>query len=181
LTCLTQNFGVEIKGKRKFLTPVKPRFKIQNLTINLDVLDEHYQKRWRLRVGMLLYMTKYSCPDILNTIRKLWKCMDSAPWGTYNELFRVIKFIIDTNTFGLKVKINLTIILAEIWRFLWQRLDSWSWNNIGCNGLHHLLVGRNDLSFQKEWPYQALRLKKLLFPEILRRSSLIIIFVWSLY
>jgi hypothetical protein len=30
--------------------------------------------------------------------------MDSATWGAYNELFRVIKFVIDTKTFGLKVQ-----------------------------------------------------------------------------
>jgi hypothetical protein len=30
--------------------------------------------------------------------------MDSATWGAYNELLRVIKFVIDTKTFGLKVQ-----------------------------------------------------------------------------
>jgi hypothetical protein len=36
---LIQNFGEEIKGKRKFLTSGTPRFKIQRSTINMDVLD----------------------------------------------------------------------------------------------------------------------------------------------
>jgi hypothetical protein len=40
--------------------------------------------------------------------------MDSATWGAYNELLRVIKFVIDTKTFGLKVQ---------------PKLD----NNLGCN------------------------------------------------
>jgi len=52
---------------------------------------------------MLLYLTKYSHPDISNIVRELSKCMDSATWGTYNELLRVIKFVIDTKAFGLKV------------------------------------------------------------------------------
>jgi hypothetical protein len=30
--------------------------------------------------------------------------MDSATWGAYNELLRVIKFVIDTKIFGLKVQ-----------------------------------------------------------------------------
>jgi hypothetical protein len=30
--------------------------------------------------------------------------MDSATWGAYNEILRVIKFVIDTKTFGLKVQ-----------------------------------------------------------------------------
>jgi hypothetical protein len=33
--------------------------------------------------------------------------MDSATWGAYNELLRVIKFVIDTKTFGLKVQPKL--------------------------------------------------------------------------
>jgi hypothetical protein len=33
--------------------------------------------------------------------------MDSATWGSYNELLRVIKFVIDTKTFGLKVQSRL--------------------------------------------------------------------------
>jgi hypothetical protein len=33
--------------------------------------------------------------------------MDSATWGAYNELLRVIKFVIDTKNFGLKVQPKL--------------------------------------------------------------------------
>jgi hypothetical protein len=33
--------------------------------------------------------------------------MDSVTWGAYNEFLRVIKFIIDTKTFGLKNKPRL--------------------------------------------------------------------------
>jgi hypothetical protein len=60
LTCLIKNFGEEIEGKRKFLTPGTPRFKIQRSTINMDVLDPQSQRKYRSGVGMLLYLTKYS-------------------------------------------------------------------------------------------------------------------------
>jgi hypothetical protein len=60
LTRLIQNFGEEIEGKRKFLTPGMPRFKTQRSTINMDVLDPQSQRKYRSRVGMLLYLTKYS-------------------------------------------------------------------------------------------------------------------------
>jgi hypothetical protein len=33
--------------------------------------------------------------------------MDSVTWGAYNELLRVIKLIIDTKTFGLKIQPKL--------------------------------------------------------------------------
>jgi hypothetical protein len=45
LTCLIQNFGEEIEGKRKFLTPGTPRFKIQRSTINMDALDTQSQRK----------------------------------------------------------------------------------------------------------------------------------------
>jgi hypothetical protein len=59
LTFLIQNFGEEIEGKRKFLTPGTPRSKIQRSTINMDVLDTHSQRKYGSGVGMLLYLTKY--------------------------------------------------------------------------------------------------------------------------
>jgi hypothetical protein len=60
LTHLTKNFGEKIEGKRKFLTPGTPRFKIQRSTTNMDVLDAQSQRKYRSGIGMLLYLTKYS-------------------------------------------------------------------------------------------------------------------------
>jgi hypothetical protein len=99
--------GEEIKGKRNFLSPSMPRFKIQRSTITMDVLDTESQRKHRSGIGMLLYLTKYSQPDISNIVQELSKIMDSATWGAYNQLLRVIKFVIDTKTFGLKVQPRL--------------------------------------------------------------------------
>jgi hypothetical protein len=52
---------------------------------------------------MILYLTKYSHPDIINIVRELSKYMNAASWGSYQELLRVIKFIDDTKSFELKV------------------------------------------------------------------------------
>jgi hypothetical protein len=104
LNRLIDKFGDDIEGKRKVSTPGTPRFKIQKSTENMDVLDYNHQKKYQSGVGMLLYLTKYSRPDISNIVRELSKCMESATWGAYNELLRVIKFVIDTKTFGLKVE-----------------------------------------------------------------------------
>jgi hypothetical protein len=60
LTHLIKNFGEEIGGNRKFLTLGMARFKIQRSTINMDVVDTQSQRKYRYRVGMLLYLTKYS-------------------------------------------------------------------------------------------------------------------------
>jgi hypothetical protein len=60
LTLLIKNFGEEIEGKRKFLTPGTPRFKIQRSTINMDFLDIQSQRKYRSEVGMEFYLKKYS-------------------------------------------------------------------------------------------------------------------------
>jgi hypothetical protein len=88
---------------RKYLTPGTPRFKIQKSTDDLEVVNGDLQRKYRSGVGMLLYLTKYSGPDISNIVRKLSKCMNAASWGSNQELLRVIKFINDTKSFGLKV------------------------------------------------------------------------------
>jgi hypothetical protein len=56
---------------------------------------------------MLLYLIKYSCPEICNIVLKLSKFMNYATWRIYNELLRVIKFFIDTKIFCLKVQPKL--------------------------------------------------------------------------
>ena len=53
---------------------------------------------------MLLYLVKHSRPDIANVARELSKCMDQANAGAYKELKRVIKFVLDTKSFGLKIE-----------------------------------------------------------------------------
>ena len=103
ITRLEEKFNEETTNKRNYGTPGTPRFKIQRPTEGMDQLDEEHQKKYRSGVGMLLYLTKYSRPDISNVVRELSKCMDGATWGAYLEMLRVIKFVIDTKTFGLKI------------------------------------------------------------------------------
>jgi hypothetical protein len=55
--------------------------------------------------------------EICKIVRESSKCMDSATWGTYNELFRVIKFIINTKSLVYKYNPNLTKILDGTQRF----------------------------------------------------------------
>jgi hypothetical protein len=111
---LTQKFGEEIKKMRNYLTPGTPRFKIQRSTDDLEVINDDLQRKYISGVGMLLYLTKHSRPDISNIVRELSKCMNAASCGSYQELLRVIKFINDTKSFGLRVMPKLD--------------DDFSWN-----------------------------------------------------
>jgi hypothetical protein len=83
-------------GKQIYKTPRTPNFKIQLSTKDMEVVDTDQQKKYRCAVGMLLYFTKYSPPDISNMLREISKCMSGATWDAYHEMLRVIKIVIDT-------------------------------------------------------------------------------------
>jgi len=53
---------------------------------------------------MLLYLVKHSRPDLSNGTWELSKVMDKAAEGHMKELCRVIKYALDTQTIGLKLK-----------------------------------------------------------------------------
>ena len=110
---LVERFGEEVQDRRIYKTPGTPRFKITRPNDESDLLETDLQKRYRSGVGMLLYLTKYSRPDLCNVVRELSKCMDKATMGSYLEMLRVVKFVIDTKTFCLKIR---------------PKIDSKNWN-----------------------------------------------------
>ena len=61
-----------------------------------DLLSQNEQGRYRSGVGMLLYLVKFSQPDIANSVRELSKVMDGATKGHWMCLLQVIKFVLDT-------------------------------------------------------------------------------------
>lgn len=44
---------------------------------------------------MMMYLIKYSLPDIENAVRKMTKVLGKATRAAYKEILRYIKFIID--------------------------------------------------------------------------------------
>jgi hypothetical protein len=104
---LEAKLGKEVCNKRVYKTPETPRFKIVRPATDDDVINADLQGRYQSAVGMLLYLTKYSQPDLCNVVRELAKCMDKATKGTYLEMLRVVKFVIDTKNFVSKSSLNL--------------------------------------------------------------------------
>jgi hypothetical protein len=52
-----------------------PRFKVTRPDERSDKIGEDLQKHYRSDVGMLLYLIKYSRPDLSNGVRELSKCV----------------------------------------------------------------------------------------------------------
>jgi cytochrome oxidase Cu insertion factor (SCO1/SenC/PrrC family) len=97
---LEAKFGNEVCNKR---VPGTPRFKIVRPDDDADVINSTLQIHYQSGISMLLYFTIYACPDLCNVVRELAKCMDKATKGTYLEMLRVVKFVIDTKDFCLHI------------------------------------------------------------------------------
>ena len=100
---LERTFGEEVKGLRKYLTPGTPSLRQIRETDEAHTLSPSKQHRFRSGVGMLNYLVKHSRPDIANCTRELSKVLDGSTPASYKEMLRVIKYVLDTRTLGLKL------------------------------------------------------------------------------
>ena len=65
---------------------------------------------------MLFWLVKYSQPDNANPVRELSKCLDGAMSVSYNGMLRVIKYVLDTKEYGLRV--HPTKATDEMWELI---------------------------------------------------------------
>jgi len=101
---LKKSFGDLIKTERVFNTPGAPKTVIMRPLKDDPLLNEDDQKKFRSGVGMLLYLVKHSRPDIANAVRELSKVADGATQGHWKAMIRAIKYVFDTENYGLKIK-----------------------------------------------------------------------------
>jgi len=67
-------------------------------------ISKEDQKIYQSAVGTLLYLLKYFCPCLANPLHELSKALDGASQGMFRELKRVIKFVLNTTDYGLKIQ-----------------------------------------------------------------------------
>ena len=101
---LENSFGKIVKDMREYKTPGTPH-KIQvRERDSQKCISKSDQKLYRSGVGMLLYLVKHSRPDIANPVRELSKVLDGATEEAFKEMLRVIKYVLDTKSWGLKIQ-----------------------------------------------------------------------------
>jgi hypothetical protein len=66
---LIDKFGEEVKDLCNYGTPGTPQFKIVRPD-DADKVDTAMQTKYRSGVGILLYLIKYSRPDLANVVRE---------------------------------------------------------------------------------------------------------------
>ena len=63
---------------------------------------------------MFLFLLKHLRPCLSNPVRELAKSLDKANNASFKELLRVIKFVLDTRDYGLKIEPKI-VNMSEPW------------------------------------------------------------------
>ena len=109
---LEKQFGERVAKKKMTIPPGTPGF-IGGKVDDISKVDEKTQSMSRSGVGTLLYLTKHSRPDITNPVRELSKSMDGASMAHVTEMYRVINFVLEMKTLGLRM---VPIFKDGIWK-----------------------------------------------------------------
>ena len=102
---------------KTFKTPGTPHFPLQKGTEEDGdaLLSPEEQTLYRSGTGMLMYLNKYTRPDISNAVRELTKGMQKANKAAFKEMLRVIKFVLQTKGYGLKVDPFMLEKITDQW------------------------------------------------------------------
>jgi hypothetical protein len=79
---IEKTFGEMVKRNQNYRTPCTPHHQIVKPTKEMGKLTDEEQKLYRTGVGMLLYLVKYSRPDISNAVRE---CLQPTPTNASNQ------------------------------------------------------------------------------------------------
>jgi hypothetical protein len=118
-------FGKLIKSSCVYKTPGTPSYNIIRPTNENEQIGEEDQQIFRSGVGSLLYLVKHSRPDISNVVRELAKCMGAATPAAFKELKRVIKFVLDTKDYGLRIE-PTTKAKTDDWELVLYSDSDWA-------------------------------------------------------
>jgi hypothetical protein len=84
-------------------------------TTDTGILSPDQQTLYRSGVGTLLQFSNKTRPDHCNPVRELSKSMDRATPSALKEMFRIIKYLIDTKDMGLKLAPKFTESNLQRW------------------------------------------------------------------
>ena len=90
------------------------------------LISSDAQTRYRSGVGMLLYLVKYSRPDLSNAVRELSKVNNGATPKHVKSLVRVVKFALDTRNKGLVYNVTNEKEENSIWRLKAYSDSDWA-------------------------------------------------------
>ena len=101
ITKLEGIFHKEIASLQSYKTPAAPGEIIMKCHDDAEKVDAETHSLFRSGVGMLLYLVKFSRPEISNAVREVAKVNDGPTKAQMRSLYRLIKFVVDTKHYGL--------------------------------------------------------------------------------
>jgi hypothetical protein len=99
-----ETIGEMVKHKRVFNTPGVTRTVVMRLQEDDPLISTEDQKVFRSGIGILPDLVKHTRADIAHAVQELSKVADGATSNHLNEMICVIKYVIDTENYGLKLK-----------------------------------------------------------------------------
>jgi hypothetical protein len=94
------NYEELVKDCQQYKTPGTPNLGIVHPKKEDPKVSPENQSIHRSVVGLLLYLTKHSRPNIANAVREFLNCMDGATPSAFKEMKRLAKFVMDTDDYG---------------------------------------------------------------------------------
>ena len=103
---LMKKFGEKVQdmGNYNYKTPGTPGYSLQKPDSDIGILTPEEQTNYRSGVGTLLQFANKTRPDIANSARELSRGMDKATKAAEKEMYRVIKYVLQTKDYGLKIE-----------------------------------------------------------------------------
>ena len=89
-------FGDEVRKMQSYGMPAGTGDHVKRPNEDEPTVDKEEQRLYRSGVGLLLYLVKFSRPDISNAVRELSKVMDRATPAHGKKLKRIIRYVLDT-------------------------------------------------------------------------------------
>ena len=74
-------------------------------------------------VGSLLYLLRHSQPELSNPIRAFSKAMGGANDSALNEMYKVIKWVLNTENLGLNMEPNIET--DNLGNVIWKLEGNW--------------------------------------------------------
>jgi hypothetical protein len=102
LQSFRDEFDLDVHGKDP-RTPAEPG-SVLKPPMEKTTLDKGKQKSYRSGTGKLLHMIRWTRPEILNSVRELYRAMSGASMSHLQAMKRVMKYCVSTPERGLFLK-----------------------------------------------------------------------------
>ena len=104
---LERIFGETVKKLPVYKTPSGTGFRVERCIDEDERIDSEKQTLYRSGIGILLFLVKFSRPDISNSVCELSKANDGASDKRLSGLLRTIKYVLDTKNKALRYETGM--------------------------------------------------------------------------